>query len=79
MIDCVFRDGDPTPRFSFSGIGSELLGFPSTGGVYVLTSPHPVLLQFLSEDRFTATSTQRFSSPAAEDAFCKSMRKIGTA
>lgn len=77
MIDCRPPDDNPNTRLSIPGIGSELVGFPSTGGVYVLTSPHPILLQFPSLDRFTTISSQRFSDSAAEDAFCLSMRKIG--
>lgn len=77
MIDFVPLDNDPTARLSFSSIGNERLGLPSTGGAYVLTSPHPVLLQLISVDRSTATSTQRFSDLAAEDTFYISMCKIG--
>jgi hypothetical protein len=70
MIDCVSLDDDPTPRFSFSGIGSELLGFPSAGGVYVLPSPQilffcsssPWIVSQLLAHNASATQLQKMPS-----------------
>jgi hypothetical protein len=70
------RDAAPAPRLSFHS-GSGLFGYPSTGGVWILENPHPVLLQHLSIDRFAAVDSQRESDPVAEDAFCDSLKKVG--
>ena len=70
------RQPGPPPRLSF-GHGSELNGYPSTGGFWILTNPHPVLLQHLSIDRFTAIPSERDSDKVAEDAFCDLLKKVG--
>lgn len=70
------REPGPAQRLSFFGRDAELYGFPSIGGVWIL-SAHPVLLKHLSIDRFTAIPSQKDSDPVAEDAFCESLKKIG--
>lgn len=42
-----------------------------------MISPHPVLLQHLSIDRFKTLTSEKETDPVAEDAFCASLKKIG--
>src|ERR1700709_1678209 len=77
VFEYMVREPGPPSRLSFFDLGSSLKGYPSTGGVWILTSPHPVLLQHLSIDRFTAISSEKESDPVAEDAFCNLLKKIG--
>ena len=64
----------PRSCFGFEK-GAQVLGWPSTGGIYVLDSCDGVELDFLGLDRFN--TTQRSADPADEDAHCTRMRKLG--
>lgn len=72
-------DEDPLPsiRTEFTGRGTIVYGWPSTGGVWVKHDCYGVEMGFLGLDRFNGSDTQRDSDPEAEDAFCQRMEYIG--
>jgi hypothetical protein len=76
VFEYIVREPGPPSRLKFFDRGSVLYDYPSTGGVWI-SHPHPVLLQHLSIDRFTAIPSQCDFDPVAEDAFYASMKKIG--
>lgn len=60
-----------------SALALRSMAIPALEVVWILCKPHPVLLQHLSIERFTAIPSVRESYPVAEDAFCDSLKKIG--
>ncbi|KAL8678306.1 MAG: hypothetical protein Q9186_005326 [Xanthomendoza sp. 1 TL-2023] len=62
-------------RTAFGGRDTEIHGFPSTGGLYLLEVAGPVELDFLGLDRFRDALPS--DDPVKEDAFCQRMRAMG--
>ncbi|KAH8803508.1 hypothetical protein F5884DRAFT_683208 [Xylogone sp. PMI_703] len=67
---------EPECRTDFrSDAGTLVQGWPSKGGIYVLSNCYAVELEFLGLDRFQPTP--RSEDQAEEDAHCDQMRRLG--
>ncbi|KAL7802069.1 hypothetical protein V8C44DRAFT_345971 [Trichoderma aethiopicum] len=72
----------PELRAEFAlGPGGFVRGWPSKGGIYVLSHVFGVELEFLGLDRFNNTARPSIPDPAAaseeEEAHCNKMRQLG--
>ncbi|KAL8720265.1 MAG: hypothetical protein Q9181_007938 [Wetmoreana brouardii] len=65
----------PNLRTQFGGRATLVRGFPSKGGIYLLSIVGLVELDFLALDRFHETLPS--TNPSEEDAFCNRMRAMG--
>lgn len=57
-----------TMRTLFNREGYTIYGYPSSGSIFIMKTPHILDMSFLSLDRIHAT--QRSADPVEEDEFC---------